>query len=120
MYHSLFYHYRITQQEKKRIVAILYEARTKDEEIINLLKKYCNIDYEESLNILQNEKFIEAPCRRLEQFLLLEKGYSYKNVDLFINKHVISILANNPELSKVTPNELYTLAKEHEKKKKND
>lgn len=94
---------------------MLYEAKVKDEEIFRLLEKYCNIDYEEALDILQNEKFINAPCRRLEQFLLLEKGYSPEAIDLFINKHVIRILAGNPELSKMTSDKLYAAAKEHEK-----
>lgn len=115
MYHSLLENSRMTLEEKKRIIAILNETKIKEKEIFDLLKKYCNMDYKEALNIMQNEKFINVPCRRLEEFLLLEKGYSYKEVDLFINNHVINILANNPELSKVTPSKLYDLAKEHEK-----
>lgn len=109
---------KMTQVEKKRMVAILYEAKINEEKILDLLNKYCNIDYEEALYLLQNEKIINAPCRRLEQFLLLEKGYTYEDADLFINRNVIGILVNNPELSKVTPTKLYDFAKEREKKKK--
>lgn len=118
MYDSLLKNYKMTLQEKKRIVAILYEAKIENEQIFKLLKKFCNTDYEEALNLLQNEKFIDAPCRKLEEFLLLEKGYIYEDADLFINNHAICILANNPELSKVTPTKLYNFAKQHEKKKR--
>ena len=120
MYNNLLNNYIMTLQEKRRIVAILYEAKIKEEEIINLLKKYCNIDYEEAINLLQNEKFIDAPCRKLEQFLILEKGYSYKDADVFINKYVINILTKNTELSKITPIKLYDLAMEYKKKKENN
>lgn len=109
---------QIENREKKTIVAALYEAKIEEKEILRLLKKYCNINEEEALNIFQKEKFIYAPCRELEQYLLLEKGYDYKTSDLFINKYAIRVLANNPELSKLTPAKLYAVAKEHEENKR--
>lgn len=118
MYHSLLEERQIELREKKTIVAALYEAKIEEKEILRLLKKYCNINEEEALNIFQNEKFINAPCRELEQYLLLEKGYDYKTSDLFINKHVVRVLVNNPELSKLTPAKLYAVAKEHEENKR--
>ncbi|AWK52783.1 hypothetical protein DIC82_18065 [Clostridium beijerinckii] len=116
MYHSLLEERQIELREKKTIVAALYEAKIDGKEIIRLLKKYCNINEEEGLNIFKNEKFINAPCRELEQYLLLEKGYDYKTSDLFINKHAVRVLVNNPELSKLTAAKLYAVAKEHEEK----
>ena len=112
MYHSLLDEYEMEQQDKKRIVAILCEIKVKDEEIFNLLKKYCNIDPKETLALIQNEKLINAPCRKLEEFLLLEKGYSIEEADQFINKYAIGTLANNPELSKIAPDKLYIKVKE--------
>lgn len=119
MFHSSLEERQMEHREKKIVVAALYEARIEYEEILRLLKKYCNVNDEEALNRFKNEKFINSPCRRLEQYLLLEKGYDYETTNLFINKHVVRVLANNPELSKLTPAKLYAVAKEHEKKQKN-
>ncbi|MEG2379969.1 MAG: hypothetical protein RSB77_07115 [Bacilli bacterium] len=118
MYHSLLEEHQIELREKQTIVAALYEAKIEEKEILRLIKKYCNINEKEALNIFQNEKFINAPCRELEQYLLLEKGYDYKTSDLFINKHVVRVLVNNPELSKLTPAKLYAVAKEHQENKR--
>lgn len=118
MYHSLLEERQIELREKKTIVAALYEAKIEAKEILRLIKKYCNINEEEALNIFQNEKFINSPCRELEQYLLLEKGYDYETSDLFINKHVVRVLVNNPELIKLTPAKLYAVAKEHQENKR--
>lgn len=120
MYHSLLEEYKMEQQDKKRIVAILCEVKVKDEEIFYLLKKYCNIDTKETLVLIQNERLIDAPCRKLEEFLLSEKGYSYEDADRFINKYAIGILVNNPELSKITPDKLYIKVNEKKQNKLND
>ena len=115
MYNSILEERQMELREKKTIVAALYEARIEEKEIIRLLKKYCNINEEYALKIFQDEKFINAPCRELEQYLRLKKGYDYKTSNFFINKHAIRVLYNNPELSKLTPAKLYAAAKEHEK-----
>lgn len=120
MYHSLLEEYKMEQQDKKRIVAILCEVKVKDEEIFYLLKKYCNIDPKETLVLIQNERLIDAPCRKLEEFLLSEKGYNYEDADRFINKYAIGILVNNPELSKITPDKLYIKVNEKKQNKLND
>ena len=116
MFHSSLKGQQIELWEKRTVVAALYEAKIGEEEILRLLKKYCHVDNEEALNIFQNERFINAPCRELEQYLLLEKGYDNEATDLFINKHAVRVLANNPELSKLTPTKLYAVAKEHKEK----
>ena len=46
----------IKHREKKMAVAVLYEAKVKDDEILRILQKFCNIDNEEAVNVLQNEK----------------------------------------------------------------
>ena len=115
MFHSFLKEQPIEQREKRRIAAVLCETKIKKDEVLRLIKKYCYVDDEETVYLFQNEKFINAPCRDLEQYLLLEMGYDYEEVDLFINKFVISMLANNPELSKLTSSELYKVVKEHKK-----
>lgn len=115
MFHSFLKEQPIEQREKRRIAAVLCETKIKKDEVLRLIKKYCYVDDEEAVYLFQNEKFINAPCRDLEQYLLLEMGYDYEEVDLFINKFVISMLANNPELSKLTSSELYKFVKEHKK-----
>ena len=115
MFHSFLKEQPIEQREKRRIAAVLCETKIEKDEVLRLIKKYCYVDDEEAVYLFQNEKFINAPCRDLEQYLLLEMGYDYEEVDLFINKFVISMLANNPELSKLTSSELYKVVKEHKK-----
>jgi len=117
MYNSLLEERQIGFREQSTIVATLYEAKIEGKEIIRLLKKYCNSNEEEALSIFKNEKFINVPCRELEQYLLLEKGYDYETAYSFINKNAIRVLYNNPELSKLTPAKLYAVAKEREKNK---
>ncbi len=97
----------IEHREKKMAVAVLYEAKVKDDEIIRILQKFCNIDNEEAVDILQNEKIIEAPCRKLTQFLLLEKGFNADDADTFIHKYAKRKLASNTELCKLPPEKLY-------------
>lgn len=86
---------------------MLYEAKLKDEETIRLLLKYCNISEREAINLLQNEKFINAPCRKLEYYLLFEKGYDESATDIYIHNKAIGILTKNVELSKLTGAQLY-------------
>lgn len=116
MYHSVLENRIMELKEKKIMVAALYEAKIKKEEIIRLLEKYCHVGEEEAINLFQNEKFINAPCRNLEQYLLTEKGYDHRMTDLFINKYAIRVLANNLESSKLTPDKLYLEAKKYEDK----
>ena len=116
MFKSLLNDREIQKQEKETVVAVLYEAKVEEEEILRLLKKYCKVGGVEALNILQNEKFINSPCRKLENYLLLEKGYNYEEADFLNNRYAIHVLATNPELSKVTPNKLYSFVKEYQKK----
>ncbi|MBD5507852.1 MAG: hypothetical protein HDR05_07350 [Lachnospiraceae bacterium] len=98
---------KIKHREKKMAVAVLYEAKVKDDEIIRILQKFCDIDNGEAMDILRNEKIIEAPSRKLTQFLLLEKGFSADDTDRFIHKYVKRKLASNTELCKLPPEKLY-------------
>lgn len=92
---------------KKRLVAALYEAKVKDDEIITLLLKYGYMDEDEALMLLRNEKIVEAPCRNLYQYLILNKYTDEKEADKFIHNKARSALSNNMELSKLSPAKLY-------------
>lgn len=98
---------QIAHSIRVTVAAALYEAKVKDDEILRLLQKYCNIDAEEAEKIVCNEKYIEAPCRELRQYLLLEKGYSPHDADVFIHNSARSALANNIELRKLSPTKLF-------------
>lgn len=114
MFHGLLEDQKNNIKAGKLVVAALYEAKVNENEILHLLKKYCNIDDIDAINLFQNEKYINSPCRRLEQYLLIEKGYDYNKAILFINKYAIKVLANNTSLSESSPSKLYDIVKKYE------
>lgn len=94
-------------QTNKTVVAALYEAKVKDNEIIRLLQKYCGVNQDEAINYLQNEKFILFPCRNLFDYLIIEQGMDKEEADKLIHTKVRTLLANDTGLSKLTPAKLY-------------
>lgn len=92
---------------KKRLVAALYEAKVKDDEILRLLLKYGDMDEDEALLLLKNEKIVEAPCRNLYQYLILNVFADETEADKFIHNKARIALSNNIELSKLSPAKLY-------------
>ena len=93
--------------EIKLVTAALYEAKVKDEEILRVLMKVCDADREEATNAFRNEKFMLFPCRELYQYLILEKGFEEHDADVFVHKKAKRALADNRELSKLSPTKLF-------------
>ena len=104
-----------TRREKLYATAALFDAKVKDPEIIRILLKFFDIDRNEATDLLQNERFINAPCRNLEEYLICEKGYPEDEADYIINRYAKSLLASNTENSKLSPAKLFA---EIEKKMK--
>lgn len=98
---------RIRNDEIKLVTVALYEAKAKDDEILRVLMKVCNVDKEEAFNALRNEKFMLSPCRELYQYLVLEKGFNEHDADVFIHKRAKRALAGNRELSKLSPSKMF-------------
>lgn len=98
---------RIRKNEIKLVTAALYEAKVKDDEILRVLMKVCNVDKEEAMNAFRNEKFMLSPCRELYQYLVLEKGFDDHDADMFIHKRARTALAGNTELSKLSPAKMF-------------
>jgi len=98
---------RIRNNERKLVTSALYEAKVKDNEILQVLMKVCNVDKDEAMNDFRNEKFILSPCRELYQYLVLEKGFDDHDADVFIHKRARSALARNTELSKLSPAKMF-------------
>lgn len=91
----------------KLVTAALYEAKVKNDEILRVLIKVCNIDREEAMSAVQNEKFMWSPCRELYQYLILEKGLNAHDADVFIHNRARVVLAGNAELSKLSPEKMF-------------
>lgn len=103
---------RHVKYEKQRaVVAALCEAKVKDDEVLRLLKNYCDSTDEEAVNLLQCEKFIEAPCRTLFQNLVLDVGMSEREADDFIYLKAKVRLSKDTALSKLAPAKLYAAIK---------
>ncbi|WP_430787220.1 hypothetical protein VBD025_15870 [Virgibacillus flavescens] len=98
---------QITNDEIKLVAAALYEAKVKDDEILRVLMKECNIDRERAINAFQNEKFLMSPCKKLYHYLILEKGYNDHDADVFVRGSARSKIAGNTELSKLSPAKLF-------------
>ena len=98
---------RARSDEIKLVTAALYEAKVKDEEILRVLMKVCCTDNEEATNAFRIEKFMLYPCRVLYQYLILEKGFEEHDADVFIHNKTRRALANNRELSKLSPAKLF-------------
>ncbi|WP_456274758.1 hypothetical protein [Bacillus sp. AK031] len=97
---------QIRNNEIKLVTAALYEAKVKDEEVLRVLMKVCEIDRERAMSEFQNEKFLLDPCRKLRQYLLLQKGFDRNDTDVFIHT-AKKALARNPELRKLSPDKLF-------------
>jgi len=98
---------RARGNEIKLVTAALYEAKVKDEEILRVLMKVCDADREEATNAFRNEKFKLYPCRELYHYLVLEKGFEEHDADVFIYNKAIRALADNRELSKLSPAKMF-------------
>ncbi|WP_407309960.1 hypothetical protein [Desulfosporosinus sp. SB140] len=98
---------QIRNNEIKLVTAALYEAKVKDDEILRVLMKMCDIDREEAMTAFQNEKFMLSPCRELYQYLILEKGLDAHDADVFVNNRARAALAGNPELSKLSSAKMF-------------
>lgn len=98
---------RARLNEIRLVAAALYEAKVKDEEILRVLVKVCDADREEATNAFRKEKFILYPCRELYQYLILEKGFEEHDADVFIHKKASRALADNRELSKLSPAKMF-------------
>jgi hypothetical protein len=98
---------QIRNNEIRLVTAALYEVKIKDEEILRVLKKVCDLDREEAMQALQWEKFMYSPCRELYQYLILEKGYDAQAADVFIHNRARVALANNVELSKLSSAKMF-------------
>ena len=93
---------RARSNERKLVTAALYEAKVKDDEILRVLMKVCDIDREEAMTAFQKEKFMLSPCRELYQYLILEKGLDAHDADVFVHSRARVALAGNAELSKLS------------------
>ncbi len=93
--------------EIKLVTAALYDAKVKDDEILRVLMKVCDIDRERAMTAFQNEKFMHSPCRVLCQYLILEKGFDAHDADVFVHKYARPALARNAELSKLSSAKLF-------------
>lgn len=76
-----------------KTIASLYEANTKDEEIIRVLTKCWGMNREEAEDRLIYEKG-QAPVRALKEYMRL-KGHSDREIDDFIRTHQVSIKVRN-------------------------
>ncbi|MEQ6378452.1 hypothetical protein RZN25_16695 [Bacillaceae bacterium S4-13-56] len=107
MYSRFSKEHFVSNDEIKLMTAALYEAKVKDDEILRVLMKVCDMDREQAMNAFQNEKFIYSPCEKLYQYLILEKGLDAHNADVFVRKHAKPTLAGDVELSKLPPAKLF-------------
>lgn len=98
---------RARVNEIKLVTAALYEAKVKDEEILRVLMKVCDVARVEATNAFRNEKFMLHPCRELYQYLILEKGFEEHEADVFIHNKAKLALADNRELSKLSPAKMF-------------
>ncbi|WP_082804680.1 hypothetical protein [Rossellomorea vietnamensis] len=93
--------------EIKLVTEALFEAKVKDDEILRVMMKVCDIERERAMTALQNEKFMLSPRRNLYQYLILEKGFNAHDADVFVHKYAKPALASNIELSKLSSAKLF-------------
>ena len=98
-------------QEKNRIAktltAALYEAGVKIDQITLLLQKYVDVDYHTARNYIVMERLMDGPCRRLEEYLIMERGFSEEDTYDFVHKKAERALGQNPDLAKLKADKLY-------------
>ena len=95
------------KNEIKLVTTALNEIKVKEDEILRILMKVCDIGQKEAMNALQNEKFMLSPCRELYHYLIMEKGFDAYDADVFVHKYARTALAGNSELSKLTSAKLF-------------
>ena len=92
----------------EKMVAALYDAKLKDEMIIQLVIKYYPITKSKAQELLRIEKNIMHPCRELESYLMNEEVMTQEQaVEYIRNNHVIEILENNNTLWKLSAKGLF-------------
>jgi len=98
-------------QEKNRIAktltAALYETGVKIDQITLLLQKYVDVDYHTARNYIVMERLMDGPCRRLEEYLIMERGFSEEDAYDFVHKKAERALSLNPDLAKLNADKLY-------------
>lgn len=98
-------------QEKNRIAksltAALYEAGVKIDQITLLLQKYVDVDYHTARNYIVMERLMDGPCRRLEEYLIMERGFSEEDAYDFVHKKAERALGQDPDLAKLKADKLY-------------
>ena len=57
--------------------------------------------------VICNEKFRLYPCRELYQYLILGKGFEEHDADVFIHNKATRALADDRDLSKLSPAKMF-------------
>ena len=92
----------------EKMVAALYDAKLKDEMIIQLVIKYYPITKSKAQELLRIEKNVMHPCRELENYLMNEEVMSQEQaVEYIRNNNVVEILENNKTLWKLSAKGLF-------------
>lgn len=90
------------KREIKRATEALYEAKVKEEVIIQLLHDYWKIDEYQAIEALRVEKTVNSPKKVLLTYLQ-RQGYKTSDIKEFIrNNNVEKQLENNPSLWKLS------------------
>lgn len=90
------------KREIKRAVEALYEAKVKEEVIIQLLQDYWKIDEYQAREALRVEQTVKSPKKVLITYLQ-RQGYKTSDIKEFIrNNNVEKQLENNPSLWKLS------------------
>ena len=88
-------------------IAVLYEAKVKDEEIIRLVQKYYGVTESDAQEQLRIEKTIEHPCQELQCYLMREEAFSPAEARNFILDHgIVDMLQETRGLWRFPPKEL--------------
>lgn len=98
-------------QEKNRtaktLTAVLYEAGVKIDQITLLLQKYVDVDYHTARNYIVMERLMDGPCRRLKEYLIMERGFSEEDAYDFVHKKAERVLSQDPDFAKLKADKLY-------------
>lgn len=90
------------KREIKRAAEALYEAKVKEEVIIQLLHDYWKIDEYQARETIRVEKTVNSPKKVLITYLQ-RQGYKTSDIKEFIrNNNVEKQLENNPSLWKLS------------------
>lgn len=97
-----------------RAVAALFEVTKDKSAIVPMLQKYWGIDIDEAEKRVQWEARTCAPIRGLERLLREKKNYTDEEAQRYIRESkVVSRLRQEPELSKMKPEQLYNELQKH-------